>query len=217
LMGIPLPDTITIVATCSGIQAAIAARRLHVSIPWSLALHSTAIRLVSVVVGLFFLKSLVTFSTDHIKAVIGGILCLLAIIQLLWRPHPVEAMHWGWAGLSWSASGILAGICGMGGPPLVLWAMAHNWSTEKTRGFLFAVFATSIPFQLALLCVIFGADMLWNIALGIIFLPIIYLGLKIGLPIGNRMSKATLRRIALIILLIIGGVAIMQTFHKFVV
>ncbi len=212
LLGIPLPDTIIMVATCSALQATIAARQLRASIPWSLALNATAVRLISVIIGLFFLKYLVTFSPDYIKATISGILCLLAIMQLLWRPRPVESMHRGWGILAWSASGLLSGICGMGGPPLILWTMAHNWSTKKNRGFLFAVFSTSIPFQLALLCVMFGVDMLWNIVIGTAFLPLVYLGLKIGMPIGNRMSKTTLRRVALFILLVIGTVAITQTF-----
>jgi hypothetical protein len=37
----------------------------------------------------------------------------------------------------------LAGICGMGGPPLVLWAMAHDWPADKVRAFLFACFAAT--------------------------------------------------------------------------
>jgi len=82
--------------------------------------------------------------------VIGGILCLLVAIQYLWRQHPVKAMHWGWGGLAFIGSGLLAGLCGMGGPPLVIWSMAHDWPAEKTRGFLFAVFATSIPTKLTI-------------------------------------------------------------------
>lgn len=209
-IGVPLPQTITLVATCSTIQAAFASRRLHADVPWSLALSSTAVRLVCIVVGLVLLKSLVTLRADQIKVVIGGTLCLLVAIQFFWRPRPVEAMHWGWAGLAWSASGLLSGLCGMGGPPLVLWSMAHDWSTEKTRGFLFAVSATSTPFQIALLCATFGTAMLWSVAIGVAFLPIVYLGFRIGLPIGNRMPKAKLRRISLMILMVIGVLAMAQ-------
>ena len=207
-IGMPLPSVITLVATCSLIQAIIGAQKLHATVPWRLSLTATAIRLTSVIIGLFLLMRLVVLNTDHIRMVIGCILFLLAAIQLLWRPKPVKTMHWGWAGLAFITSGLLAGICGMGGPPLVLWSMAHDWSTQKTRGFMFAVFATSIPVQIVLLSLTFGTSILWNAAIGIAFLPLVYLGTAVGLPIGNRMPKDKLRRIAYAILLVIGTGAV---------
>ena len=210
--GVPLPSVITLVATCSMIQAAIGARKLHAAVPWRLSLTATAIRLAGVTVGILLLKRLVALNTDHIRMVIGCILCLLVGIQLLWRPRPVKTTHWTWAGLAFITSGISAGICGMGGPPLVLWSMAHDWSAQKTRGFLFAVFATSIPVQIVLLCLAFGTSILWNVAIGIAFMPLVYLGAAIGLPIGNRMDKERLRRIAYVILLVIGVSAVVPVF-----
>lgn len=210
--GLPLPNAVTLVATCSMMQAAIGARRLHATVPWRLSLTATAVRLASVLIGLFLLKRLVVLNADYIRMAIGGILCLLVAIQLLWRPQPVKTMHWGWAGSAFIASGLLAGLCGMGGPPLVLWLMAHDWSTQETRGFLFAVFATSIPVQIVLLSLTFGTSILWNVAIGIAFLPLVYLGTVVGLPIGNRMAKDKLRRIAYAILLVIGVSAVVPAF-----
>ncbi len=211
-IGVPLPSIITLVATCSTIQAVIGARKLHPAVPWRLSLTATVIRLASVIVGLLLLKKLVTLNPDYIRMVIGGVLCLLVGVQLLWRPHPVKIMHWSWAGLAFITSGLLAGICGMGGPPLVMWSMAHDWSAQKTRGFLFAVLATSTPVQIVLLWLTFGSSILWNVAIGIALLPLVYLGAAIGLPIGNRMAKEKLRRVAYIILLIIGVSAVVPVF-----
>jgi uncharacterized protein len=207
-LGIPLPNVITLVATCSMLQSMMGARSLKGSVPWRLALTATAVRLVGVVIGLLLLKRLVTLDTARIRAVIGSVLCLLVVIQIAWRARPVEQMHWGWAGLSFTGSGLLAGACGMGGPPLVLWLMAHNWSTRKTRGFLFAVFATSIPVQIVLLALTFGPSILWSVALGIAFFPLVYLGTAVGLPLGNRMGTHRLRTIAYAILLVIGVSAV---------
>lgn len=176
------------------------------------ALIATAIRLIFVFLGLLLLKRLAALRPDQIRMALGCILCTLIAIQLLWNPKPVKALHWCWAGLAFSLSGLLAGICGMGGPPLVFWLMAHNGSTQKTRGFLFAVFATSIPVQIGLLSLIFGMSILWNVLIGIGFLPLVSLGTAIGLPIGNRMAKNTLRRVAYIILLFIGMMAILPAF-----
>ncbi len=211
-IGLPLPSVITVVATCSMFQAAIGARKLHADVPWRLSLSATTIRIAGVAVGMLLLKKLVALNTDHIRMVIGFILCLLVAIQLLWRTPAVKALHWSWAGFAFITSGLLAGLCGMGGPPLVLWTMAHSWSSQMTRGFLFAVFATSIPVQIVLLFLMFGKGILWYVFLGIAFFPLIYLGATIGIPIGNRFSKETLRRIAYGILLLIGVSAVVPAF-----
>jgi len=210
-IGIPLPDTITLVATCSMGQAIISARKLREHVPWKLSLTATAVRVASVLIGLFLLKQLVTLDTSYIRLTIGCILCLLTIIQLVWKTKTVQALHWGWAGLAFFSSGILAGICGMGGPPLVLWAMAQDWSTKKTRGFLFAVFATAIPIQLILLTITFGTSILKDIAIGVAFIPLTFVNTAIGLPIGNRWPKKKLKRIAYATLLIIGVSAIVPS------
>ena len=203
-LGIPLPSVITLVATCSMIQAVIGTGKLHAAVPWRLSLTAAVVRLGGIVVGLLLLRKLIALDTDRVRMVVGAILILLVGLQLVWRPRPVASAHWCWAGLAFLASGVLAGICGMGGPPLVLWSMAHIWSSQKTRGFLFAVFAASIPVQIILLSVTFDASILWNVAIGVAFLPLVYLGTVVGLPIGNRMDKERLRYVAYAILLVIG-------------
>lgn len=212
LIGIPLPSVITLVATCSLIQSFVGALKLRASVPWRLSLSTTAIRLVSIIIGLFLLKRLAAVNTDYVRMVIGGVLSMLVIIQLVWRPRPVRKLHWSWAGLAFFSSGLLAGAFGMGGPPLVLWSMAHDWPTQKTRGFLFAVFATTIPIQIALLSFTFGTEILRNVALGIAFLPLVYLGTAIGIPLGNRLPRTRLRYISYIILLGIGISAVVPPF-----
>lgn len=207
-IGIPLPNIIALVATCSMIQSIIGVRKIHAFVPWRLSLTATVVRLAGVIFGVVILKKLVVYDTDSIRTVIGGILCVLVVIQLVWRPKHVASMHWGWAGFAFSTSGLLAGICGMGGPPLVLWLMAHDWGTQKTRGFLFAVFATAIPAQIILMVLTFGSSILLSIALGFAFFPLVYLGTRVGLPIGDRMTKDNLRRFAYALLLLIGTSAV---------
>jgi uncharacterized membrane protein YfcA len=204
LLDIPLPGIVTLVATCSMLISIIGARHLDKATPWKLGWIAAGVRLVSVVAGIYLLKRLVGLNAKHIKMVVGCILCLLVGLQFSFRPKPVERTHWGWAGLSFLSSGFLSGLTGMGGPPLVMWAMAHNWSSEKTRGFLFAVFCASIPFQLVMQAVTFGPANLWYAAAAVALLPAIYLAAAIGLPIGNRLPKETLRNIAYLILLAIG-------------
>ncbi|MFA6929522.1 MAG: TSUP family transporter [Lentisphaeria bacterium] len=212
LLGLPLPSVIVLVSTCSMTQSTLGAVKLRHEVPWRLSLLATVVRCLSVVAGLFLLKKLLGFSTVQIRMAIGSILCLLVILQIFYHPIPRPRIHWIWGGLAFIGSGLLSGICGMGGPPLVLWVMAHDWNNQKSRAFLFATFAAAVPVQIALMGLNFGRSILGSIALGLLMLPLIYLGSSIGLPIGNRMSKERLRKVAYAVLLIIGISAIVPAF-----
>jgi len=194
-LGLPLPGVITLVATCSLLQALAGVRNLRTAVPWRLSLSATGVRLAGVIIGLLMLKRLVELEKDQIGAIIGVILCGLVAVQLLWRPQPVRKLHPGWTGLAFTGSGVLGGLCGMGGPPLVLWAMAHDWPTQKIRGFLFATFATGIPIQ-------------------IVLLTLVYAGSAIGLPIGNRFAGPGLRRVAYAVLFATGVSAIVPVLTR---
>ncbi len=207
-IGLPLPSVITLVATCSMLQAMVGVRSLRAVVPWRLSLTATGVRLAGLLLGLLMLTRLVVLDKDQIRAVIGVILCVLVTVQVLWRPRPVSKLHPSWAGLAFTGSGVLAGLCGMGGPPLVLWAMAHDWPTQRIRGFLFATFATSIPIQLALLALTFGMPILWYAAIGLALLPLVYAGSVVGLPVGNRFAGPVLRRVAYAVLFATGASAI---------
>jgi uncharacterized membrane protein YfcA len=209
-IGVPLPNSIAIIIVSSLAQTLIGSRRLRAFVPWRSAFTAAGIRLVVSVLGLLVLKKLTTLTIADIKLVVGIVLCLAVGIQSV-RVRPVEALHWAWGALAFSASGFLAGLCGMGGPPLVLWALAHDWPSKRTRGFLFATFATSIPGHIVLLWITFGADTVRSSGLGFLLLPAVFAGAAVGLPLGNRIDKQLLRRIVYLILLAIGLNAIIPT------
>ena len=202
--GIPLPNVITMVAVCSFIQAVIGARHLRASVPWRLTLIAMTVRVGTLVVGLLILRQIAELDTRAIRFVVGIVLCLLVVTQLVGKVRPAQTMHWLWGALAFSTSGLLSGACGMGGPPLVLWAMRHDWPAEKIRGFLFAVFAASIPIHIMLLYFTFGIDILHATATALLLAPAVFLGAAVGLPLGNRLPIPILRGIVYAILLIIG-------------
>jgi uncharacterized membrane protein YfcA len=214
-VGIPLPNVITIVAVCSFVQSFIGARHLRASVPWRLALIATTVRIGMLFIGLLILKQIAELDTGRVRFVVGVLLCLLVISQFVCRSRPLEKIHWLWGGLAFSASGLLAGASGMGGPPLVLWAISHNWPTEKIRGFLFTVFAASIPIQIVLLYYTFGTDILWSTVTALTLAPAVFLGAAIGLPLGNRLPRPILSGIVYATLLAIGaGSIILQVIQK---
>jgi len=208
--GMPLPSAITIVALCSFVQAALGATHLRGAVPWRPFLAATPIRLVTLAAGLFFLKRITAFSVNDIRMVIGAILCVLVGAQSIRTVHPLGNLHWTWGGLAFAASGLLSGVCGMGGPPLVLWSMAQDWSVATTRGFLFASFAALIPVHIGLLYLTFGRDILHSLGIALLLTPAVVAGVGIGLPIGNRIPKPLLRKVVNLILFAIGVSSVVQ-------
>jgi uncharacterized membrane protein YfcA len=203
-IGIPLPNVITIVAVCAFVQAIIGARHLRASVSWRLTLIATTVRVCMLFVGVLILRQIAGLDTRTIRFVVGVVLCLLVITLLVCKVRPVESLHWLWGALAFSASGLLAGACGMGGPPLVLWSLGHCWPVEKIRGFMFSVFAASIPIQIVLLYFTFGMDILWTTVIALLLAPAVFLGAAIGLPLGNRLPRPVLSGIVYATLLVIG-------------
>ncbi len=212
LTGIPLPSVITLVATCSLFQSLFGVIELRHHVPWRLSLTATMIRALFLIIGILLLKILVGLSTLHIRMAIGFILCALVAMQLLLRPAPHPKLHWAWGGLAFVSSGLLSGLCGMGGPPLVIWVMAHDWSNPKSRAFLFATFTVAIPIQLLLLGINFGRSIIESFVLAVLLTPLVYLGSALGLAIGNRISKEHLRWLAYAVLLIVAVSAVLPPF-----
>lgn len=204
-MGVPLPSVIIIMLVCSMSQSIMGLFRLRQPVQWKLLSMAVSVRSIGIIGGICILKFLLVTKADDIKTIVGYILCLLVVLQLLCKQHPAERLHWGWGGLAFTTSGLLTGVCGMGGPPLVLWVMAHDWSTKKIRGFMFGILIASAIFQIILMRIFFGDIIYKDILIGVCLAPVVYLGVHIGLPLGHKMSKKTLRRVAYVILL---GIAI---------
>jgi uncharacterized membrane protein YfcA len=204
-LGIPLQKVIVMVAIGSLTQSVFGVRELRSSIPWRQVWSATLLRIVWLLAGLVILKSLITLDPAKIRFFVGAVLCVLVGIRMLWNPVPVQKIHWLYTFGAFSASGLLAGMVGMGGPPLVFWAMAHDWPPEKIRGFYFATFMTFIPVMVLLMCFLpwFGplGRAVWT---GLAFAPAVYLGSRMGLVAGARLSKQRLYTLTCICLLATG-------------
>jgi hypothetical protein len=212
--GMPLPDIVATVAVCSFMQSAMGAIHLRADVPWRLSFTATAVRVVFAAAGLLLLRRLAGLGADPVRFVVGCVLCVVVAVQWACRVQPARAVRGIWAVVAFVTSGLLAGMCGMGGPPLVLWSVAHDWSADKTRGFLFAVFALSIPIQIILMYLAFGPGVLRSSAIALLLTPAVVLGAAVGMPIGNRMPKPLLRNAVNALLLAIGLSAVLQALLK---
>ena len=203
MTGVPMPMTMTITSVCAAVQAASGVHHLRQSVPWKDVGVSVAVRTLTMLLGIWVLRQLVNCPAARINFWIGFILLLLVLLLALWRPEPRPKLHAGWNVIAFSASGFAGGLCSMDGPPLVLWVMAHDWTVERTRAFLFAAFMSIVPIQLTMLYWVFGDPVLYGIVWGTAISPAALLGSLVGLRIGSRFSKPLLRLIAFVTLTII--------------
>lgn len=202
-IGLPLPAVLAVSSICAAVQAASGVHRLRHVVPWREVGESGVIRAGAMLLGIWVLSKVATCSVSRIRFLIGLVMLLMVLLQASWRPLPRPRLHKGWNLAAFMTSGFTGGLCSMGGPPLVLWVMAHDWTTERTRAFLFASFLSLAPLQLAVLYWTFGKDVVYGMVLGFAVSPVVFLGSLLGLHLGARFSKPFLRRLAILILVAI--------------
>lgn len=162
-----------------------------------------ALRVLMMPVGVLLLGLLVGLGTARVKQAIGLMLFLVLCVQWLLRVKPREHVAWGWTVLAGGASGLTAGLVGMGGPPVVLWVMAHDWPARKSRSFLWATYLLLIPFNLAVLVYRFGHGIWGSLLLGLCLAPLVLAGSEAGQRVGGMMNRHRLRSTALVLLLLL--------------
>lgn len=210
-VGFPMPMVLAIASVCTAVQSGSGVHHLSHAVPWRIVGLSLAVRSAAMLLGIWTLRWLIGYPISHIKFWVGLVMLLMVVLQASWRPRPRAKLHGGWDWAAFLSSGFTGGLCSMGGPPLVLWVMAHDWSADRTRAFLFASFMSLVPLQLAMLYWTFGADVLRGLALGAALSPAVLLGSLIGLRIGSRLSKPLLRWVAFLVL---GAIAINSMFPQ---
>jgi len=146
-----------------------------------------------------------------LSQVFGGLLLAGLAARACWQPLPREKLHPLWGITAMGAAGVLSGVAGMGGPPIVLWLFAHKWSNERIRVSMWTIFSTmSLTNLVWLACRFKTAVILHAAGLGLLFLPVVMLGTLPATWANNRMSHDTLRRVAVALLIVMGLYALVQ-------
>ena len=148
------------------------------------------------------------FPVVRIRQMVGGVVLLATIATIVYRPIPRERIHPIWAFIAFPLSGFLQGLVGMGGPAMVFWVSAHDWSSRQIRGFLFGMYLISLGPGIGMLFAFFGERLLAPAATALLSLPVLLLATWIGLKFGNWLGRKRLRRITLGLLLMMGIVGL---------
>lgn len=215
LCGFSLPAAVMVVVIGSAFQKIFALLSLWKAVDWREIFPYMTVGLLSLPLGVYFMYGLTFLDQSSVKQVIGACVFVLLILQWKGVLRTGEKIHRFYGYLAGFFSGFFNGLANIGGPPLVLWILAHRWPNEKMRGTPLAFSLVFVPFQLLFMFLTFAStvliDPMWKAALSI---PFVFTGTRIGLRIGRGISKEHLRIYMGVLLLIIALVSLLGPFFS---
>lgn len=201
--GVPEAQAALLAATLP--QNAFGVYRFRDTQRWhDIALPAT-VRMLAVPIGIAALYVIDGLPVQQLRQVVSGVIILCVSLFVILRPSPRERVPMGWTLTAFFCSGFFAGSTGTGGPFMVLWTQAHDWSTRKTRAFLFTMYLTSIPFITVLLYWTFGARIVAPFLHALLLVPLLLCVTWLGLQLGSWLGRHRLRRITMIMLFGLGA------------
>ena len=206
--GFSLSRAVALATVATGIQEAFGVYDLRKHIPWKEVRWAATIRFVAVAVGVLLLRSVETMDAELVKKLVGAVVLLGVFIRTVggrrakgeW-PMPVSIA-------AFSLSGLLAGLIGTGGSPIVLWVTSHEFPAKQARAFTMMLLLLNAPIQIILMLLLTQTMTPDIFHMALILTPVIYVGTEIGVRIGNQFSKPTLNAVELVALVMVSLVAI---------
>lgn len=209
---IELPEAVSILLMNVAAHAAWGTWRLREIIPWRATGAIAVMRAFAAPLGLWAMVSLDTEGLTLTKQVVGGAILAIVLVQWFARVKPRQRIDPLWAPVASAASGAMAAGIGMGGPPVVLWTMAHDWPAQKSRAFLWSLFLSWVPVHVPILLWWYGQRVIEPMILGLIATPIGVVGGLLGERIGQRLNRHRLRIAAYLVLIAIAAGSIVSAF-----
>lgn len=212
LSGISFPDAVAISLVAAAPQNIIPAWQLRREIDFRRTIKPMLIRFAMLPVGVFALWLIGHERKELASQLVGAIVLGIVAVQRISQTQPQKRLHPAWEWLAFGLGGFLLGFCGMGGPPMVLWVLAHDWPMNRARGFLFFIFAMGVVPQGLLLWLFFGTEVLDAMLLAAAALPALVVGLWVGLAISRVIPDRWLRVASIAILVLIAASAIFMPY-----
>lgn len=207
---IPLPQAVSLLIVPGSVQALWAAQHMRRSIDWRLLWPITLTSMVATPFGIAVMRELSQQTGEQVRAVIGALILLSVLVRTCVRPEPRAQLSRAWDVLAGAVSGLMGGLAGIGGPPLILWVYAHCWPAEKYRVTPVAIVLPRVPFQILLMVLTFGPAILPVFGFSFVFVPLSMAGAVLGLRLGPRLPIPVLRAAAFAILAIIGVMCLVR-------
>jgi uncharacterized membrane protein YfcA len=206
--GMPLSKAI---ATMLGVVTLHAGYNLYLAradFRWRWVRGVTLLRWASIPLGVWILETFLLHSRALAKQAVGGVILLSLALTAKNTSNPRTSLHPAWLWLTGISSGVLAGAVGLGGPPLVLYALSHDWTNERTKAYLWASYVLGSPFVVLILWWRLGPIILHHWLIGMAHAPVVWLGSHIGLRLTKTLSRQMLQRVSFAALAIIALISI---------
>ncbi len=208
-MGMKPHEAVMIMAIGSLSQSTFGVRHMRADVRWRKLVLPAAVLMVTVPVGVWLLGHVSAMDKTRYRQLFGCLLlCVLALMWLV-RVKPRPHLHFSWAVLAATTSGIVGGLSGMGGPPMVLWVTAHTWTNRQIRSALLFQFVCFNPIQICALWLRFGSAVTNAMLLALVCVPVVLLGSAVGLRLGHRLPEYVLRRVMMGLLTVIAAIGLL--------
>lgn len=159
-----------------------------------------------ILIGVFFLK---TLNKDILQLILGGVLIFYSTYSLFFETS-LSIMKKIWAYFFGFISGILRGVIGAGGPPIIIYTSLQPWTKDKVKATMQGYLIFSGPMTLLFHAC---AGLVTGTVLKYFFisLPIFALGTYIGSYLYGTISEKSYKKIILILLNLLGFFIIYKT------
>ena len=176
-------------------QNILAVWKLRQSIDYREVALPAAIRIAALPIGIIGLSYVMTWSDAGIHQLVGLIILLAVALQAMVGIEWKTAQNWYWLLVTFGGSGILQGLSGMSGPPMVLWVHGQRYSADRARAFLFAMYISNFLPQMLLLWWRFGEQVPRAALIAGLSLPAVLVSAMLGLKLGSLLGDRWLRPI----------------------
>lgn len=210
--GFDLASTVTMVVVGSAVQKLAAVKVLNKHLDWKEMRPFIVTGLFALAPGVYMMSKVSAMGQPLVKQVIGAMILLMLVLRWKGTIKSQDNVPAKWGYAAGFFSGLLNGFANIGGPPLVLWILAHRWSNEKIRGTVIAFSLMFVPFQLIFMFTAFGPVLLEPVVNALILSPTVLAGAWIGLKIGARISKKHLEIYMQVLLIFIAISSIAKPF-----
>ena len=163
------------------------------------------------VIGLFFgiaiLYVIQDFDKSSLKQFVGFSVLALTALRVCSKNKSKTDMSMFWTVFLSFGSGVCLGTVGLGGPLLVIWAMHHDWSWEKIRGALFAIYIPTNIISSIMGPITFGENVFYAAKVTFFAGPIILCSMPVGMWVARKVSQQKLEKVAYLMLFFVGAKA----------
>jgi uncharacterized protein len=148
---------------------------------------------------------LLAVNSSTLKIIIATVVVVFTVPMLLGLSYPLRRERWA-AGIAGLLAGVLASATSASGPPVVLFLVNQKWPKEALRPSLSAFFLFSNLVALGAIG-LSGGTPPPTLPAAAVLLPVVVLGLFLGIRTLPLVDAALFRRLSLLVVLLAGLVA----------